>query len=261
MKTFRATVLLFVFAVAASCAQETNTLPTTITVDGITYSNVTWRGVTPATVSIIHKTGVASLPLEKLPPELQKRFGYDQKKAADYMAAERRAEAARLEARSKQWDAEAAERQRQAQQDAEKQKLVADAAAKQAAEDAAAKQADEAAAKKAAQDFQASLGPVTLIKFSRATTAKLLPDGRYEANLYYNDDLGVEQQMYVTFPPTGFDYMKNARRFFAPNSWTVYGRPYTANLQNGFGAQFTETGYYLVGMRQQLSGGNTYPAW
>lgn len=102
MNTFRFTVLLFVLAVAASFAEETNTLPTTITVDGIIYSNVTWRGVTPATVSILHKTGVASIPLEKLPPELQKRFSYNPKKAADYRAAERSAEATRQEARRKQ---------------------------------------------------------------------------------------------------------------------------------------------------------------
>jgi hypothetical protein len=59
-----------------------NALPTTITVDGITYSNVQWRTVTPATVSIIHSTGAATLPMEKLPPELQQRFGYDPQKAA-----------------------------------------------------------------------------------------------------------------------------------------------------------------------------------
>jgi hypothetical protein len=86
MNVFRLGVLLFAFGVVASFAEETNTLPTTITVDGITYSNVTWRTVTPATVSIFHETGVASIPLEKLSPELQKRFGYDPQKAADYVA-------------------------------------------------------------------------------------------------------------------------------------------------------------------------------
>ncbi len=88
MNVLRVTVLLFVFAVAASFAEETNTLPTTITVDGVTYSNVTWRTVTPTTVSILHKTGVASIPLEKLPPELQQKFGYDPQKAAAYRTAE-----------------------------------------------------------------------------------------------------------------------------------------------------------------------------
>jgi hypothetical protein len=119
MSALRAAVLLFVFVVAPAFAEQTNALPTAITVDGVTYSNVTWRGVGPASVSILHKTGVASLPLEKLPPELQERFGYDPKKAADYRAAERNAEAARQEARQKQWAAQATERQRQAQQEAD----------------------------------------------------------------------------------------------------------------------------------------------
>jgi hypothetical protein len=88
MKAVRIGVLILVFSVATSFAAETNMLPTTITVDGITYSNVTWRTVTPATVSIFHQTGVASIPLEKLPPDLQQRFGYDPQKAAAYRAQE-----------------------------------------------------------------------------------------------------------------------------------------------------------------------------
>jgi hypothetical protein len=112
-------ILFFAFTVATSFAEETNTLPNVVTVDRVTYENVRWGTVTPAAVSILHRTGAATLPLEKLSPELQKRFGYDPQKAADYGAAERRAEAARQEARRKQWAAEAAGRQRQAQQDAE----------------------------------------------------------------------------------------------------------------------------------------------
>ena len=93
MNGFRLAVLLFVFTVVVAVrAEDTNTLPTTITVDGIIYSNVTWRTVTSATVTIFHETGVASIPLEKLPPELQKRFGYDPQKAAAYRAQESPAE-------------------------------------------------------------------------------------------------------------------------------------------------------------------------
>jgi hypothetical protein len=89
MNHLRVCLLLFVFGVVVAVrAEDTNTLPTTITVDGITYSNVTWHTVTPATVSIFHATGVASIPLEKLPPELQQRFGYDPQKAAAYQAQE-----------------------------------------------------------------------------------------------------------------------------------------------------------------------------
>lgn len=82
---------------AAPVAVATNALPATITIDGITYSNVIWRTVTPATVTIFHQTGVASIPLEKLPPELQQRFEFDPHKAADYRAAEQSAQAARQE--------------------------------------------------------------------------------------------------------------------------------------------------------------------
>lgn len=78
-------------AVHSALADDTNTLPGTITVDGITYSNITWRTVTPATVSIFHQTGVASIPLEKLSPDLQRRFGYDPAKAATFI--QKRAEA------------------------------------------------------------------------------------------------------------------------------------------------------------------------
>ena len=52
--------------------------------------DVRWERVTPTTVTIFHKTGVATIPLEKLPSELQRRFGYDPNKIA-----ERKAEALR----------------------------------------------------------------------------------------------------------------------------------------------------------------------
>jgi hypothetical protein len=63
----------------------------TLVVDGVTYENVRWGTVTPATVTIFHKTGVARIPLEKLSPELQKQFGYDPQRASQYRAAEQRA--------------------------------------------------------------------------------------------------------------------------------------------------------------------------
>lgn len=53
-----------------------------LTIDGVTYENVRWGTVTPAAVSILHATGVATIPLWKLPPNLQKRFGYDPQETA-----------------------------------------------------------------------------------------------------------------------------------------------------------------------------------
>ena len=60
----------------------------TITVDGITYSNVTFGAVTPATVKVFHSSGIAVLPLAKLSPELQQRFGYAPQKAGQYLQTE-----------------------------------------------------------------------------------------------------------------------------------------------------------------------------
>jgi hypothetical protein len=59
-------------------------IPQVLTIDGVTYSNVTWGTVTPATVSIMHASGTATIPLEKLPAVLQKRFGYDPDRAKQY---------------------------------------------------------------------------------------------------------------------------------------------------------------------------------
>ena len=58
-----------------------------LTIDGVTYSNVTWGAATPATVKLVHAAGIAAVPLEKLPDEWQKHFNYGSAKAAAYRAA------------------------------------------------------------------------------------------------------------------------------------------------------------------------------
>jgi hypothetical protein len=70
----------------ASSSTTSNALPSSITIDGTTYSNVIWRAVTPSGVSIMHATGAATIPLAKSPPEVQKRFGYDPVRAAEAQA-------------------------------------------------------------------------------------------------------------------------------------------------------------------------------
>ncbi len=107
MNRLRIVILFSIFVVIGAWAEEANTrasatnntglsgvasnvLPASITIDGITYSNVTWRTVTPTTVSIFHQTGVASISLEKLPPELQKKFGYSPQKGTQHGAPEQR---------------------------------------------------------------------------------------------------------------------------------------------------------------------------
>ena len=107
MNRLRICSLFFAFAVIAARAEETNTpstasatsnaapsgvtsnaLPASITIDGHTYENVRWVRTTAADAIIYHSTGVATIPLEKLPPELQKHFGYDPAKAVAWRVAE-----------------------------------------------------------------------------------------------------------------------------------------------------------------------------
>jgi hypothetical protein len=63
------------------CAQTDSTL----TVDGVIYTNAVFGTVTPYAVTVKHSTGIASVPLERLPADLQQRFGYDPQKARDYL--------------------------------------------------------------------------------------------------------------------------------------------------------------------------------
>ena len=47
-----------------------------LVVDGKEYQSVKWGPVNQGKVVIFHNRGVATIPLEKLPPEYQARFGY-----------------------------------------------------------------------------------------------------------------------------------------------------------------------------------------
>ena len=110
MNRLRICALSFAFTVIAAHAEQTNApsavtsdaLPAAITIDGISYSNVTWQSVTAATVTIFHSTGIAAIPLWKLPPELQKRFGYDPQKAAAYLSAEQQGMVAAEQAKKRE---------------------------------------------------------------------------------------------------------------------------------------------------------------
>ena len=91
-------LLICLFAATVGFAEETNL---TITVNGETYQNVRFRQVTPASVTIFHSTGAATIPLEKLSPELQKKFGYNPQQAAQWQAAQQKAAAEAAEAQRK----------------------------------------------------------------------------------------------------------------------------------------------------------------
>jgi hypothetical protein len=73
----------------------------TVTVDGVRYENARLQVVNPATVKIWHSTGIAVVPTAKLPPELQKQFGYDPQLAAQWQAAQQKAAADAADARQK----------------------------------------------------------------------------------------------------------------------------------------------------------------
>ncbi len=56
-------------------------------VDGVTYNNATITDPTPTTVTIIHQTGIVTVPREKLSAELQKQLQSDPQKADTYRLA------------------------------------------------------------------------------------------------------------------------------------------------------------------------------
>jgi len=82
VKTIMRFLLALVLAVSWlwSASAEERVLPSTISIDGITYEDVQWDNVTKTTVTLRHKTGVATIPLSKLPTELQQHFGFDPQK-------------------------------------------------------------------------------------------------------------------------------------------------------------------------------------
>jgi hypothetical protein len=196
MKVCRLAGVLFVFAVAALFAQETNLLPTTITVDGVTYSNVTWRTVTPATVSIFHQTGVASIPLEKLPPELQQRFGYDPRRAAAYQAQESAAVQQRM------IEAQAKERLRQ-----QREASALEDARKQQEAQAQAEQAHQQLI--AAQNANANVDVIQVLHVDGGINP--LPMGGYVAQL----SLSNQTTVCAHFDEAGRRYIEDANRMYA----------------------------------------------
>ena len=81
-------VLILCSLAIAPAFAETNALPTEITVDGVTYSNVTFGTRSPAWVNVRHSAGIAKIPLAKLPAELQQQLGYEPQKAEQHRQAE-----------------------------------------------------------------------------------------------------------------------------------------------------------------------------
>ena len=130
---------------------------TITTISGTTYLDASVTKTTPTAISISHSTGMAKIPFKDLPAALQKKYGYDPAKAAEYEAQEaqraaeqkQRAEAQRLQA-----DQENAEREQ-----ARTAKEQAELAQQQAGQRAAA-QAEQEAKKK----LLAETTPLIMIK-------------------------------------------------------------------------------------------------
>jgi hypothetical protein len=81
MKTFLKAILFvaLVFVGALAFGQQPGP---SFTVDGVTYYDVHFGEKHGDSVDIFHSTGVRNIPLEKLPPEIQKQLGYRPKKTA-----------------------------------------------------------------------------------------------------------------------------------------------------------------------------------
>lgn len=98
--------IFFIFLLLASgiCAEEANL--EIVTTDGKKYSGVTIRKIEPDGLSILHSSGVAKVPFEKLPEDIRVKYGYDEADAAEHRAklaeAEKRMAEAQQAAREKQ---------------------------------------------------------------------------------------------------------------------------------------------------------------
>jgi hypothetical protein len=74
-----------------------------IVIDGVEYEDFKFSNQTPVNITITHRKGVETIALSKLPPELQKQFGYDPQKADEWVRAKA---AAKLKAKQDKTRAE-----------------------------------------------------------------------------------------------------------------------------------------------------------
>lgn len=87
-------ILFLVWALSiASVWSEGLKFESITTTEGKVYKKVTISKVTPAEIRIIHESGAASIPFEKLPLEIQHRFNYDPLDAYEYREKEAKEQA------------------------------------------------------------------------------------------------------------------------------------------------------------------------
>src|SRR5882724_322596 len=68
-----------VFAAGSICAE------TIVTTKGDRFKNTRVTNVTPATITIVHRVGVATIPLSEVSAEIQRRYHYDPAKAQNWL--------------------------------------------------------------------------------------------------------------------------------------------------------------------------------
>jgi len=74
--------ILFLIAMVSLAAADPIKLETLTTTEGKIYKGVTVTKILPDEISITHETGLARIPFEKLPPEIQSQLGgFDSEKA------------------------------------------------------------------------------------------------------------------------------------------------------------------------------------
>ena len=224
--------LIFAITITGGNAAETNALPTSITIGLETYEDVTWGAVTPSTVSIHHKTGIAKIPLAKLPPELQQRFGYDPAIAASHrtqeLAAQAQFQAANVEAAKRRWE-----------------KHQADVLAAEAAK--ATNQITPA-------EIKSKPKKVFTVRYAAVFNIQQASDG-YTANII--TDTG--STMLVMFDQRGLDFMTRSMR--GKQSWgTVYAVEVNTSVINVYGTQTSDIAFRLVGSGEHtdITGATTY---
>jgi hypothetical protein len=72
-----------------------------VTIDGVTYTNVQWGAVQGTSISMTYDSGVASIPVAKLPRHVQRQLGLDPAKLAVQQAEQQQREADQI----KKWEA------------------------------------------------------------------------------------------------------------------------------------------------------------
>lgn len=93
----------------AAFADELQTLVTT---NGHRYEKARITEVTPIAITIFHSTGVSRVPLTEFPPDVQRRFGYDEAKARAWLAEQAKVEEAKKQQVAKDQAAKRKEAQR-----------------------------------------------------------------------------------------------------------------------------------------------------